>query len=183
MKSASILGSKWCRGAEVIAFAMAAWILMWHIVPWLDAHYILTPPYIRVGRFLRETWPGRPISAYASGLVLLPLMSYLATGVICVFIAARRPLRGWSMLMAIAVIIGGAAYYQGKDVLNAPSMFRKALIVVPRVLQCCMVLVAAMIWTQRASRAGCCEQCGYNLTLNTSGRCPECGGPAGGGAT
>lgn len=28
---------------------------------------------------------------------------------------------------------------------------------------------------QRRAREGCCLQCGYNLTGNVSGRCPECG--------
>ena len=28
-------------------------------------------------------------------------------------------------------------------------------------------------------RLGCCSCCGYNLTANTSGRCPECGTPIG----
>ncbi len=33
-------------------------------------------------------------------------------------------------------------------------------------------------WTdRRRSLAGSCQQCGYNLTGNTSGRCPECGQP------
>ncbi|MCH8805988.1 MAG: hypothetical protein IH986_07860 [Planctomycetes bacterium] len=29
-------------------------------------------------------------------------------------------------------------------------------------------------WRSRVSK-GCCRQCGYNLTGNVSGRCPECG--------
>ena len=28
---------------------------------------------------------------------------------------------------------------------------------------------------RRRRRAGCCAKCGYNLTGNVSGRCPECG--------
>jgi len=28
---------------------------------------------------------------------------------------------------------------------------------------------------RRLARVGCCAACGYNLTGNTSGRCPECG--------
>lgn len=31
---------------------------------------------------------------------------------------------------------------------------------------------------RRRTRAGCCTACGYNLTGNTSGTCPECGSPA-----
>ena len=38
-------------------------------------------------------------------------------------------------------------------------------------------------WNHRESltqyRAGCCPACGYNLTANISGRCPECGTPTG----
>lgn len=32
-------------------------------------------------------------------------------------------------------------------------------------------------WFQRKPKAGHCISCGYNLTGNTSGRCPECGMP------
>lgn len=37
-----------------------------------------------------------------------------------------------------------------------------------------------LFWSdhRRRMRAGCCEKCGYNLTGNTSGKCPECGSPA-----
>jgi hypothetical protein len=31
----------------------------------------------------------------------------------------------------------------------------------------------------RPPRPGCCEDCGYDLTGNLSGRCPECGEPTG----
>jgi hypothetical protein len=31
----------------------------------------------------------------------------------------------------------------------------------------------------RAASRGLCAGCGYNLTLNVSGVCPECGAPAG----
>ena len=31
-------------------------------------------------------------------------------------------------------------------------------------------------WRYRR-RSGCCPQCGYDLTANTSGTCPECGTP------
>ncbi len=34
-----------------------------------------------------------------------------------------------------------------------------------------------LFWSdhRRRMRAGCCEKCGYDLTGNTTGRCPECG--------
>jgi hypothetical protein len=37
----------------------------------------------------------------------------------------------------------------------------------------CAVIVA--IPTFRDNPVGCCQTCGYDLTGNTSGRCPECG--------
>ena len=32
-------------------------------------------------------------------------------------------------------------------------------------------------WRRRPSRRGVCARCGYDLTGNTSGTCPECGEP------
>lgn len=34
-----------------------------------------------------------------------------------------------------------------------------------------------LFWSdhRRRMRVGCCEKCGYDLTGNTTGRCPECG--------
>ncbi len=34
-----------------------------------------------------------------------------------------------------------------------------------------------LFWSdhRRRMRVGCCEECGYDLTGNTTGRCPECG--------
>jgi len=43
--------------------------------------------------------------------------------------------------------------------------------------------LAAVRWIIREARSvcrierGCCAACGYNLTGNTSGSCPECGAP------
>jgi rubrerythrin len=42
--------------------------------------------------------------------------------------------------------------------------------------------VLPLIWIIRRLRqrpkVGCCTACGYNLTGNTSGVCPECGTPS-----
>ena len=35
----------------------------------------------------------------------------------------------------------------------------------------------AMIWHELVRRGTLCASCGYNLTGNTSGVCPECGTP------
>ena len=45
-------------------------------------------------------------------------------------------------------------------------------------------LLASSLWTaylflrrKKHHQAGHCQKCGYNLTGNVSGRCPECGTP------
>ena len=40
---------------------------------------------------------------------------------------------------------------------------------------CVGVLFAYLVVRGSWIRHGCCRQCGYNLTGNVSGRCPECG--------
>jgi len=40
------------------------------------------------------------------------------------------------------------------------------------------LLAAGLLWwLDRRAPAGCCAHCGYNLTGNVSGRCPECAHP------
>ncbi len=45
--------------------------------------------------------------------------------------------------------------------------------------------IGFLFWSdhRRRTKVGCCEECGYDLTGNTSGTCPECGGPADGSVT
>lgn len=38
-------------------------------------------------------------------------------------------------------------------------------------------LVPPLVWRRVRARRGHCRKCGYNLTGNVSGRCPECGEP------
>ena len=40
-------------------------------------------------------------------------------------------------------------------------------------------LIRGLMWFRSMSRSrqGCCSSCGYSLTGNTSGTCPECGSP------
>jgi hypothetical protein len=37
--------------------------------------------------------------------------------------------------------------------------------------------LSALLWRRSRRKAGGCPRCGYNLTGNTSGVCPECGTP------
>jgi len=40
------------------------------------------------------------------------------------------------------------------------------------------IIVAVLVAMRRPPPVGLCSACGYDLTGNTSGRCPECGRPA-----
>ncbi len=40
---------------------------------------------------------------------------------------------------------------------------------------CVAALICDLVRRRRRSAAGCCISCGYDMTGNTTGRCPECG--------
>ncbi|GEM_PF-2629149 len=44
-----------------------------------------------------------------------------------------------------------------------------------------VAIIARPVHRSVHRKGGLCPMCGYNLTSNVSGRCPECGSPAGGG--
>lgn len=50
---------------------------------------------------------------------------------------------------------------------------------VPGVAAAAMIGAPFLVLRRRAPTAGHCTQCSYDLTGNTSGRCPECGEPVG----
>jgi hypothetical protein len=51
---------------------------------------------------------------------------------------------------------------------------RIALVCVPNL--CFLAILAVWLWyPSHSPSAGHCQTCGYDLTGNTSGRCPECG--------
>ena len=64
----------------------------------------------------------------------------------------------------------------------APSKAMASYRRFPYPLLCIGLLVLPAMWMllgiharDKARRAGCCHACGYNLTGNVSGVCPECG--------
>ena len=65
---------------------------------------------------------------------------------------------------------------------NRPRSYSYLLVVPLWSLQA-VFLTVPTLWTwrtlkrRRLIRQGCCRKCGYNLTGNTSGICPECGTP------
>jgi len=48
---------------------------------------------------------------------------------------------------------------------------------IPLWIPFCVVFppTAFLLWRDRGFRKGCCQHCGYDLTGNVSGICPECG--------
>ncbi|HSZ60129.1 MAG TPA: hypothetical protein VK797_31080 [Tepidisphaeraceae bacterium] len=83
------------------------------------------------------------------------------------------------------VAIDAAGFYVGSCAHGGPSgswvQFNTFVLAVP--LWACMVvlLILPVAWVRarldRVARAGRCQICGYDLTGNTSGTCPECGTP------
>ena len=89
-----------------------------------------------------------------------------------------KPFHGstrWSFL-GIEVIDGGCVYLIGPNVWTVRSSY----LVVPYWLPCVLTMILPAIWIIRRYRSrphpiGFCQKCGYNLTGNVSGICPECG--------
>ena len=66
----------------------------------------------------------------------------------------------------LSVLIAAAGF-----VLRLPLLVPLALVLVP-------TLASAFLLRKHGRRPGRCRACGYDLTGNQSGRCPECGTPA-----
>ena len=67
---------------------------------------------------------------------------------------------------------------------QGPSAATPTIFLVPYGMLTLLFLIAPLIWLvlwgraqQRARRVGYCPACGYDLTGNASGMCPECGRP------
>ena len=69
----------------------------------------------------------------------------------------------------------GFTSYRGKTIwAHSPEW---ALAVAFALLPSLVLSKRALKFAQRRRRVGCCINCGYNLTGNVSGVCPECGKP------
>jgi hypothetical protein len=66
-------------------------------------------------------------------------------------------------------VLGGYCVYSYRWTVYIPCWLLLGIAAIP----------TALLWWRRRRRysPGHCRECGYNLTGNTSGRCPECGSP------
>jgi hypothetical protein len=73
-------------------------------------------------------------------------------------------------------VVGGAYELHRARVFTVPSAAVAAVLAFPAGARAAAWLVGFARFCRRASR-NLCHRCGYSLTGNTSGTCPECGAP------
>ncbi len=80
-------------------------------------------------------------------------------------------LRNPSTHETISLMPGGAITIPGWHKIGSITLY-----VIPHwLLNVVAVSIFVVLFRKtRTPRAGCCQQCGYDLTGNVSGRCPEC---------
>jgi len=138
-----------------------SWMVMVPLVCWLPDLYRREIPKIRTGYYRRARWVRRN----------------------------RRP--DWLNLVIAALafaVVGAIAAYFVVMMLNNPFLYWRLSIsgsraLVMAMLAACIaapyavarVLLSRLTWRLVDDGATHCRYCGYNLTANESGKCPECG--------
>ena len=120
----------------------------------------------------------RRLSIY---LAVLLTLSYLSA------VVAINHLGGEVQMLRIITdwpvfLLGSFAPYRIQDWFDNHDVVRVGLVAVFYALSGYLIGMAVSTWATRRMRshriaAGHCEQCGYDLQGNASGRCPECGVP------
>jgi hypothetical protein len=133
---------------------------------------------------VRRTAPAHlGAEAFVASLVVYPVLGVLC-GVACGFLVPRTA--PWRTL-AVLVLANPASYALALVVLVALFDRSHSMAVVFLAMAVWIATAvataagAAIPRVQRAKPAHLCIECGYNLTGNVSGRCPECGRVIGGG--
>jgi hypothetical protein len=112
------------------------------------------------------------------------------------------PLKGWRrwaagiaamvvatiLIYGIAVLVGGACISVGRErFLGMRNHLRLMIVAFSAMLFLLLIYMGPIFGLAIASwvigiadrrmkiPSGCCQRCGYDLTGNVSGRCPECG--------
>ena len=87
---------------------------------------------------------------------------------------------GWSVgtpLGNVSVWPGERLGWDGVSVRSFPAWMTVAAVLLLVLAPLLTPLLIGSIRAPRRQRRGLCRSCGYNLTGNVSGRCPECGTP------
>jgi hypothetical protein len=125
----------------------------------------------------------RPARSYHLFMATLPMILLPCLA----FIAARGPRKGVPFLIAGAVLGFVYAYQDVHEACSWPwgpqpalPVLRVFLVRALILMFACRLAASARWWLEdhwrwRPAPPDVCRQCGYNLTGNVSGRCPECG--------
>ncbi len=123
-------------------------------------------------------------------LYVLPfyaLLMWLAA-ILMVRLRARQSERAWSELPWICWVAGGACvvgfvmtavrapyWFRFYWLRSAASIDHRAIVLWCLLIAPCLPVVYLWLRLRRIPAPGRCRRCGYDLTGNVSGTCPECG--------
>jgi hypothetical protein len=175
----------------------------WVISPrWLGLIFLGIMVYVAIAEWL-EFYPGGgrlPDEGFLRARVLeLPVLWALA----CLVLGWTKYLRGWRaprrasvwpiVVIPVLLILPATSVLAWEAWAEYASNWRRGnpgaggwltlrwtMVVVPLVYSCMVgfvLFVQTWVWRHSVT-AGRCPSCDYDLTGNTSGTCPECGGPA-----
>ncbi len=170
----------WLDGVSIVAWHFLVLPLTWAVLDWLafssgpPAGGTAPPPPFDLGRIARMLPAVFPL--LLAGLIFEGLLAWLAFRVV-----TRRRSPGWPVFVAlwwwtciggtvpIALATFGAA---------AEGSSRPAGMLIPLVWFAVAPAGPVLLALARGLHhypTGHCQRCGYDLTGNISGRCPECG--------
>jgi hypothetical protein len=141
---------------------------------WLE--FLIWGQLFRIPRWL----PGRTLRHWGTHLVFnaLELFSGLLPGILPALVGPRIAVR-WALVFTVANLAAWIVFCTPWDSQGGwPFLFRlvyrfywhPVLLPVPVAF-----IVSRMRLRKRRAEGSFCSRCGYNLTGNTSGVCPECG--------
>lgn len=98
---------------------------------------------------------------------------------VCIYDHQTDAHKGWR-LCRIERLFWWFRWWEGYTDMGDGTSARSHALSIPiwLLLICSIVLACCLILRRRGPKVGMCATCGYDLTGNTSGTCPECGAHA-----